>query len=82
VPYWLVDGGMAVEALLLSVVDAGLGALFFGIFQDEQGVRRELGIPDEVDVLGVVALGHPAPDRPGLSAARPRREDAIHRGRW
>jgi nitroreductase len=82
VPYWHVDAGMAAHALLLSAVDAGLGALFFGVFENEVAVRAELGIPDGVDLLGVVALGRPAPDRPGLSAGRPRRTDAVHRGGW
>ncbi len=35
VPYWWVDGGMAVHGLLLAAVDAGLGALFFGLFDHE-----------------------------------------------
>ena len=35
VPYWCVDGGMAVMALLLAAVDEGLGALFFGLFDHE-----------------------------------------------
>ena len=41
VPYWWVDGGMAVHGLLLGAVDAGLGALFFGLFAHEAaGARR------------------------------------------
>ncbi len=32
VPYWWVDGGAAVEDLLLAVTAAGLGACFFGQF--------------------------------------------------
>ncbi len=31
VPYWLVDTSFATMAILLSAVDAGLGALFFGL---------------------------------------------------
>ena len=38
VPYWDVDAGMAAMALLYAVVDAGLGALFFGIFRSEQSI--------------------------------------------
>ena len=32
VPYWHIDAAMATMNLLLAVVDADLGALFFGIF--------------------------------------------------
>lgn len=83
-PYWLVDGGMAVHTLLLGAVDAGLGALLFGLFAREEAVRAALGVPEDRDVVGVVALGHPRPSRPGRSAARPRRseDDVIHRGGW
>ncbi len=84
VPYWWVDAGAAVEHLLLGAVDAGLGALFFGVFQGEAEVLASLGVPDGWRVAGVVALGHPLPDEPGLSAGRPRRpwDEVVHRGRW
>jgi nitroreductase len=84
VPYWWVDGGMAVETLLLGAVDAGLGALFFGLFDDEPAVLAALGVPDGWRALGAVALGWPAPDEPGRSAAlpRPALDDVLHRGGW
>ena len=83
-PYWWVDGGMAVHTLLLGAIDAGLGALLFGLFAQESAVRAALGIPEDRDVVGVVALGHPLPSRPGRSAGRPRRRagEVIHRGHW
>jgi nitroreductase len=82
VPYWWVDGGAAVENLLLACVEEGLGACFFGQFDHEPAVKEAFGIPADRRCLGTVALGHPAPDEPGRSATRPRRTDAIHRGRW
>lgn len=84
VPYWWVDGGAAVENLLLSAVDEGLGALFFGLFSHERAVLDAFGVPDGRRALGTVALGHPAPDEPGRSATRPRRPRAevVHRDRW
>ena len=84
VPYWHVDAGMACMAMLLAVVDEGLGALFFGVFEHEAAVREELGIPAGYQPVGAIAVGHPAPDEPGRSAARGRRpaDEVIHRGRW
>lgn len=84
VPYWWVDGGMAVENLLLACVAEGLGACFFGLFDHESDVLRWLGAPEDRRALGTVSLGWPAPDEPGLSASRPRRplDDVVHRGRW
>ena len=86
-PYWLVDGGMAAMALLLAAEDAGLGALFFGLFEHEEAVRAALGVPAGWRLLGTVALGHPAPaarQRSSRSALRPRPplDQVRHRGRW
>jgi nitroreductase len=84
VPYWWVDGGMAVQTLLLAAVDAGLGALFYGLFDDERPVLDHLGVPSGWRALGAVALGWPAPDEPGRSAARgrPPLDGVVHRGGW
>ena len=84
VPYWYVDGGMAVQNLLLAAVDAGLGACFFGLFDREPAVQATFGVPAGWRAVGTVAVGHPAPDRPGRSARRPRRpaEEVLHRGQW
>jgi nitroreductase len=82
VPYWWVDGGMAVEAMLLAAVAEGLGACFFGLFEHERAVLDAFGVPADRRALGTVALGHPLPDTPGRSASRPKRPDRVHRGRW
>ena len=84
VPYWWVDGGCATENLLLAAVAEGLGACLFGIFRGEAEVLRAFGVPEGRRALGVVSLGHPAPDAPGLSSTRRRRplEEVVHRGGW
>lgn len=96
VPYWTIDASMSVMTLLLAAEDAGLGALFFGVFHNEAALRTELGIPDELELLGAIALGHrlPAaddaapdgadPDGAGRSAGRARRtpDQIIHRNGW
>lgn len=84
-PYWTVDASMAMMTLLLAAEDAGLGALLFAVFRGADEVRTELGVPDHVQLLGAIALGHPADEiGSGRSAARPRRAAAeiIHRGGW
>jgi len=84
VPYWWVDGGMAVEHLLLGAVDAGLGACFFGLFEHEAAVLTALGVPGGWRAVGTVAVGHAANDAPGRSARRERRllSEVVHRGGW
>jgi nitroreductase len=84
VPYWWVDGGAAVENLLLACTAAGLGACFFGQFEHEASVREAFGVPDDRRALGTVALGWPAPDELGRSAGRPRPplDEIVHHDRW
>ena len=84
VPYWWGDGGCAAENLLLAAVDEGLGACLFGIFRGEAEVLATFGVPPQKRALGVVSLGHPADDSPGLSSTRTRRtlEEMVHRGSW
>ena len=86
VPYWLTDTAMATMILLLATVDEGLGSLFFGLFRGtEVDVAQRLGIPSDRDLIGVVAIGHPADDRPtGSATTRHRRpfEEVIHFGGW
>jgi nitroreductase len=88
VPYWWVDGGAAVMALLLGAADTGLGALLFGLFDRAPAVRAAFGIDEPWAPLGAVALGFPAAgayDRwVGSAASRPRRalSEVVHRGTW
>jgi nitroreductase len=75
---------MATMAILLTAVDEGLGALFFGIFEGLEDLRTKFGIPDDFHPIGAVALGWPAPDEPSPSLRRGRRseDEVIHRGHW
>jgi len=88
VPYWTVDTSMASMILLLAAQNAGLGALFFGVFKGEPELRHALGVPSHLDLLGAIALGYPSDtigeSRPGQSADRARRgpDQIIHRGGW
>jgi nitroreductase len=86
VPFWLTDAAMAVQNMLLSVVDEGLGALYFGIFSGEEAVRATFGIPAASRLLGTVAIGTPdlAADEPGRSQGRLRvpLERIVHYGAW
>jgi nitroreductase len=85
VPYWLVDTAMATMLMLLSAVDNGLGALFFGLDRGEPELLADLGVPDGYQPIGAVALGYPdGNDRPSPSLARGHRPagEVIHRGRW
>jgi nitroreductase len=86
VPYWQIDTAFAAMLLLLAAENEGLGALFFGVFRESERLLSELGVPDHLDLIGAIALGHRAEgeDAAGRSADRDRRplDDIVHRGSW
>ncbi len=83
IPFWWVDAGAAMMAILYAVVDEGLAAGFLGVHSIED-LAAELGIPTEVTPIGIVTVGHPAPDRRSGSLSRGRRavDDVIRLERW
>jgi nitroreductase len=83
VPYWWVDAGASLMAVLLAAVDEGLAAGFLGV-HSVPDLASLLGIPDHFHPIGVVTLGHPAKDRRSGSLDRPRKtpDDVIFHNRW
>ncbi len=87
VPYWHIDTGMASLLMLLTAVDEGLGACFFGIPPTRtEAFRAEFGVPEELTPIGAITLGHRTDDAgPAGSAVRRGRrpvEEVVHRGSW
>ena len=84
VPFWHIDTGMAALLILLTVVDEGLGALYFGIVPEAVGrFRQAFGVPDDHEPIGAIAIGHDAEPAPrDLRARRRPSADVIHYGRW
>ncbi len=83
VPFWWIDAGAAMMAVLLSAVDHGLGAGFLGV-HSLPDLARLLGLPQEQNPIGVITVGHPASDRRSESLSRPpaAANVTIHRERW
>jgi nitroreductase len=83
VPFWYIDTGFAALLVLLTAVDAGLGALFFGI-SDPSAFRSAYGIPAAYEPIGAIVIGYPAPARRSGSLKRGHRSPTqiIHRGTW
>jgi nitroreductase len=83
VPYWHTDAGAALMLLLLAAVDEGLSAAFVGVHRWRQ-LQAFLGIPDEWLPIGIVLVGHGAPDKRSRSPGRGRRPlgDVLHHERW
>lgn len=85
VPYWFCDTAMAVMLMLLTAVEEGLGALWFGLFRNERELLDSLGVPQDWRAVGGLALGWPAPDNPpspSLERGRKPVDEVVHRARW
>lgn len=86
VPFWHIDTGMATLLILQTVVDEGLGALYFGIMPDDVAPFRELyGVPAEYEPIGAVAIGYPdEPEQSGSPRTRKRFaiDEVVHYGSW
>ena len=82
VPFWWVDAGAALMLVLLAAVDEGLAAGFLGV--DSGRLRPLLKIPEAMVPIGLVTVGHPAPDRRSGSLARGWRpeDQVLHWETW
>jgi FMN reductase [NAD(P)H] len=90
VPWWWIDAGKSTMLVLLAAVDEGLGAGLFTLYPKENNpkLREFLGMPEDFAVVGVVAMGHPAPEpleeRRAADITRRRRtfDEFVHWERW
>lgn len=57
-PYAMSDATRAIQSMILVAWGEGVGSNWTG-FGGIEGVRKELGIPEELDVLAVMPLGYP-----------------------
>jgi nitroreductase len=85
-PYWYVDAGMAVLAMLLTATDQQLGACFFGVPKTRiDRIRNAFGVPDDQLSVGVVSLGYAVrAAATGSPTRRPRRSasELIYHEIW
>lgn len=58
IPYFAVDVAIAFEHICLAAHALGLGTCWMGWY-DEDRLKRALGIPDEIRIVGITPLGHP-----------------------
>jgi nitroreductase len=86
VPYWDVDTGMAALLMLLTAVDEGLAACFFGVPPERIAAFREaFGVPAAYTPIGCVSVGYEGTEdtrSPSLRRGRRGLDEVVHRGRW
>jgi nitroreductase len=84
VPFWHIDTGMAALLILQTVVDEGLGAVYFGIVPEAvQPFRDAFGVPGDQEPIGAIAVGRDAePVKRDLRSRRRSLDDVVRYGRW
>ena len=65
--HWVEDASAATENLLLAATGLDLGAVWVGVYpnsRNEKHVRQVVGAPDNLRILCLVPVGHPAESKP------------------
>jgi nitroreductase len=80
--WWVQDCSAATQNILVAVAGLGLGGVWLGCHgrpEREQAVRKVLGIPEQVGVLSLLSIGHPAEEKQPRTQYDPAR---VHKDRW
>ncbi len=80
--WWVQDCSAATENILVAAAGLGLGGVWLGCHgapEREEAIRGALGIPSNIGVLSLLAIGVPAEEREARTQYDPER---IHTGRW
>ena len=71
--------GACLQNMLLAIHHLGLGGVWLGeILKNRKQVEALLEVPDGVELMAVVALGHPA-EKPGKGTRKPLEQVIIER---
>lgn len=80
--YWSQDCSAAVQNLLLAAHAKGLGAVWTGVYPDQERVpnfKKLFNLPEQIIPLGFIVIGHPAQE----SKKKDRyNEDRVHHNSW
>jgi len=80
--YWVLDCAAATQNMLLAGTALGLGTVWIGMHPREERKRmfRPLfGIPEDMEICSIVALGYPAERKEPRTQYDPSR---VHREQW
>ncbi|MFO7959083.1 MAG: nitroreductase family protein [Candidatus Brocadiia bacterium] len=80
--YWVQDASAATQNILLAAHALGLGAVWLGVHpveEREEGLKAILNLPDGVECLSLVSIGHPAEPAGPADRYDPER---VHEGTW
>ena len=80
--YWVQDCSAAIENALVAIHALGLGAVWIGAHPVEErvaNIRRICGVPEGIVPMSMIALGHPAQEKPPAERYEPA---YVHHDSW
>lgn len=81
-PHWVQDCSAATENLLLAAEAKGLGAVWTGVYPDQDrvdAVKQALSLPENIIPLNVIPIGYPQGEQTPKDKYNP---ENIHFNRW
>jgi len=80
--YWVQDCSAATENLLIAINAKGLGGVWLGVYPIEdrvKGIRKLLGMPENVIPFSLISVGYPAEQKPPANRYD---ESRVHHNKW
>jgi len=78
--YWKVDAAIALQNLVLTATELGLGTCWIASF-DEKGLKKALNIPKEIRVVAMITVGYPAEEKGPVTDRKPL-NIIVHHEKW
>ena len=81
--YWVIDGAIAAQNMILAAQDLGLGSVWLGTWPQMDRVNRQrelFGIPDRYMPHSILAFGYPADST--FEERDQLEPDKVHYERW
>lgn len=82
--YWVVDGAIAGENMILAAQALGLGSVWLGTWPQMERVEAQsklFGLPETMIPHSIIAFGYPAEDKTGLPHMD-YEESRVHFEKW
>jgi len=78
--YWKVDAAIAMQNLILTATELGLGTCWIGAFHEKE-VKKALNIPKDIRVVAMTPLGYSEETKTEATERKPLTQ-IIHNEKW
>lgn len=80
--YWPQDCAAATQNILLAAHASGLGAVWLGVYPDnnrQEKLRKLFALPAHIAPFALISIGYPAEEKPSVNRYDP---DRVHYDQW